>query len=107
MRLSGASARAWRPMNGWGRAGTRCLSSIPVPSRKFSPMTRMACGSNCLQAASLSRLVEPRNGAGERARRERLEVLDALADADEVHRQPEFLRQRDEDAAAGGAVELG
>src|SRR3954454_5045415 len=47
------------------------------------------------------------NRIGEIPRGERREILDAFADADEVHRQFEFLRQRHQDAAARGAVELG
>src|SRR5690349_11650269 len=43
---------------------------------------------------------------GEIARGERREIVDAFADANEVHRQLEFLRQRHQDAAARGAVEL-
>ena len=35
------------------------------------------------------------------------EVVDALADADEMHRQGEFVGDRDQNAAARGAVELG
>src|SRR3954464_7411668 len=46
------------------------------------------------------------NRVGEIPRGERREILDAFTDADEVHRQFEFLRQRHQDAAARGAVEL-
>ena len=55
----------------------------------------------------LSQVIEPGDGAGEIARRKRRQIVDALADADEVHRNLEFRRQRDQDAAARGAVELG
>src|SRR5947199_9608668 len=34
------------------------------------------------------------------------QIVDAFADADEVHRQFEFLRQRHQDAAPRGAVEF-
>ncbi len=44
--------------------------------------------------------------AGEIARGERREIVDAFADADEVHRQFELFRERHQDAAARGAVEL-
>src|SRR5258705_3783507 len=37
---------------------------------------------------------------------ERREIVDAFADADEVHRQFEFLRQRHQDAAARCTVEF-
>ena len=47
------------------------------------------------------------DGAGKIARRERRQIVDALADADEVHRHGELRRDRDENAAARGAVELG
>src|ERR1700738_4914299 len=47
------------------------------------------------------------NRLREIARGERREIVDAFADADEVHRQFEFLRQGHQDAAARGAVELG
>ena len=46
------------------------------------------------------------NRVGEIPRGERREIVDAFADADEVHRQFEFLGQRHQDAAARGAVEL-
>src|SRR3954453_22676923 len=48
-----------------------------------------------------------RNGLGEIASGERREVIDAFADADEVHRQFELFRQRHQNAAARGAVEFG
>src|SRR3954469_3097324 len=41
------------------------------------------------------------------ARGERREIVDAFADADEVHRQFELFRQRHQNAAARGAVEFG
>src|SRR3954468_15297658 len=41
------------------------------------------------------------------ARRERRKVIDALADADEMHRQFVLFGQRHQDAAPRGAVELG
>src|SRR5882762_6769511 len=44
---------------------------------------------------------------GEIPRGERRQVVDTLADADEVHRQFELLRQCHQNAAARGAVELG
>src|SRR5438045_2749462 len=40
-------------------------------------------------------------------RGEGCEIVDAFTDADKVHRQFEFLRQRHQNAAARGAVELG
>ena len=40
-------------------------------------------------------------------RRERRQIVDAFAHADEMHRQPKFGRDGDQDAAARGAVELG
>src|SRR5215207_4748255 len=46
------------------------------------------------------------NRVGKVPRGERREIVDAFADADEVHRQLELLRQRHQDAAARGAVEL-
>src|SRR5580700_5482155 len=51
--------------------------------------------------------IQPDDGAGEIVGREWRQILDALADADEVHRHGEFLGDGDENAAAGGAVELG
>src|SRR2546421_11555435 len=44
---------------------------------------------------------------GEIARHERLEILDPLADPDEMHRHPEFFRDRHQNAAARRAVEPG
>src|SRR5512133_1539300 len=46
------------------------------------------------------------NRVREIPRGERREIVDAFADADEVHRQFELLRQRHQNAAARGAVEL-
>src|ERR1700682_3595756 len=47
------------------------------------------------------------NRLREIARGERREIVDAFADADEVNRQFECLRQGHQEAAARGAVELG
>ena len=49
----------------------------------------------------------PAMASSEIARRERFEIVDAFADADEMHGQREFLCDRDQNAAARGAVELG
>ena len=45
-------------------------------------------------------------GAREVARVKRPQVVQPLPDADELHGQPELLRDRDRDPALGGAVEL-
>src|ERR1700722_10038880 len=50
---------------------------------------------------------EPNQGAGKFMRRERRQIVDPLADADEMHRHFEPLGDGDQNAAAGGAVELG
>ncbi len=50
------------------------------------------------------RLVDPQQPAREVPGVEGLHVLRALADADRVDRQAKSLGQRDQDAAAGGAV---
>src|SRR5215472_10330355 len=50
---------------------------------------------------------QTRDGRGKISRRERREIVHTFADADEVHRQFVLGRDRDQDAAAGGAVELG
>src|SRR6476646_1871546 len=55
---------------------------------------------------SKDELLDTCDRVGKIPRGERREILDAFADADEVHRQFEFLRQRHQDAAARGAVEL-
>ena len=47
------------------------------------------------------------NGAGNRARIERAQIVDPFADADGVDRKAEFLRRSHQHAAARGAVELG
>src|SRR6185437_3457023 len=51
--------------------------------------------------------LQPHYRPGEIARGEWCQVVDTLADADEVHRQFEAVGDGDEDAAARGAVELG
>src|SRR5580704_16469175 len=50
---------------------------------------------------------EPDQGAGKFVRRERRQIVDALADADEMYRHFKLLGDGDQNAAAGGAVELG
>src|SRR3984893_8238632 len=47
------------------------------------------------------------DGTGKIARLESLQVAQAFADPDEMHRKLEFLGDRNEDAAARGSVELG
>src|ERR1700756_3688246 len=49
----------------------------------------------------------PRDRGGEILRREGAEIVDAFADADEVHRDAVLGGDRHQDAAARGAVELG
>src|ERR1700722_13856353 len=49
----------------------------------------------------------PRDGRGKILRGERAEILDTLADADEVHGYAVLRRDCHQDAAARGAVELG
>src|SRR5438552_12479182 len=51
--------------------------------------------------------LKSRERAAEILGRERRQIVDALADADEMDRQFEFLREGNQDAAARGAVELG
>src|SRR5580698_1893386 len=48
----------------------------------------------------------PCNGVGKIPRSERRQIVDALADADEMHRQSMFLGERHQDAAARGPVEF-
>src|SRR6185437_5525064 len=50
--------------------------------------------------------IQPNDGAGEIARGEGREVIDAFADANVMHRQAESRGDRNQDAAARGAVEL-
>src|SRR5580765_6541719 len=51
--------------------------------------------------------LESRERAAEIPGRERRQIVDALANADEMDRQFEFLGNGNQDAAARGAVELG
>src|SRR3954447_1269809 len=51
--------------------------------------------------------LDPCDRVGEIPGGEWRQVVDAFADADEMHRQFELLRQRHQNAAARGAVELG
>ena len=51
--------------------------------------------------------LQPHHRPREIARGERRQIVDALADADEMHRQAELGGDRHQDAAARGAVELG
>src|SRR3546814_17541746 len=51
--------------------------------------------------------LDPRDDPRHLVRIERPEILDRLAHADRVDRQPELLRRRHQHAAARGAVELG
>src|SRR6187455_3313822 len=57
--------------------------------------------------AGLSLSFHPGNRPGEIARGERRQILDALANADEMHGQAKPCGERHQDAAARGAVELG
>src|SRR5579872_2968149 len=50
--------------------------------------------------------VDPRDRLGKITGGEGREIVDPLADADEMHRQFVFLRQRHQDSAARGAIEL-
>src|SRR6185312_2417641 len=50
--------------------------------------------------------LDPCNGLRKVSGGEWREILDALADADEMHRKPVLFRQRHQDAATRGAVEL-
>src|SRR3984957_20407741 len=52
-------------------------------------------------------LFNPCDRLGKIPRSERRQIVDALADADEVHRQSMFLGERHQDAAARGPVEFG
>src|SRR6056297_1881612 len=63
-------------------------------------LSRLRTTSNTLLGNSRDRLREI-------ARGKRIEIVDALADADIMHRQGELVGQRHEDAAARRAVELG
>src|SRR4051794_39549603 len=51
--------------------------------------------------------LESGEGAAEILGGERGQIVNSLADADEMDRQFEFLGERNQDAAARGAVELG
>src|ERR1051326_2345210 len=51
--------------------------------------------------------LKSRERAAKILRRKRRQIVDALADADEMDRQFEFLGNGNQDAAARGAVELG
>src|ERR1700722_12192666 len=51
--------------------------------------------------------IEPDHGAGKIPRRERRQIVDALADTDEMPRHFELLCDGDQNAAARGAIELG
>ena len=38
---------------------------------------------------------------------ERTQIVELLADPDQLHRNPEFARDRERDPALGGAIQLG
>ena len=59
------------------------------------------------QAADLRIHAGPYQCLGESLGVEGLQIVLAFADADEMHRQAEFGRQRHQNAALGGAVQLG
>src|ERR1039458_7020557 len=71
--------------------------------------TSLRMGLSCFLSAIIifNSRIQPNYGAREIARGERAEILDALTDADEMHRQAEAGGDRHQDAAARGAVELG
>src|ERR1700677_5314064 len=77
----------------------RKRSAAPDPARAWSATLAWAFR-HCSFRGS-------RQCPGEGLRLERLKIAGVFADADEMHRQTEFVRERHEDTALRGAVELG
>src|SRR5450631_4049360 len=71
--------------------------------------TSLSTGLSCFFSAMVAFIsgIQPNDGPCEIACSEGAEILDALADADEMHGQPELGGDRHQNAAVRGAVELG
>src|SRR6187551_2753934 len=82
-------------------SGPSSMASLS-PDSGFSVCTRGAASGCC----GIAR-VQTGDGAGKLLGIESLQVVDALADPDGIHRQSEALGDGDENAAARSAVELG
>src|SRR5882724_2295506 len=87
-------------------ATNRWNLALATKNTSSGPSSVTSLNSGCGWVLSISAFY-PGNGLRKIARGERREIVDAFADADEVHRQFEFLRQRHQNAAARGAVEFG
>src|SRR6516162_5682393 len=77
------------------------------PSTRPDAGGNPATGSRCRGNEGNGSLIDARNRPGKIPRREWRQIVHALADADEMHRNLEFRGDGDQDAAARGAVELG
>src|SRR5580704_5435996 len=90
-------------------SGPRSRASLRIGlSCGFGVMSGVCVARRALFAKSrIEPAIEPYHGTGKIPRRERRQIVDALADADEMHRHFELLRDGDQNAAAGGTVELG
>src|ERR1700710_2878138 len=97
-------------------AATMATMKAPVATNRLNlalatkkiisgPSSVASLNSGCGMVLFMSAF-NPCNCLGEIPRRERRKVVDALADADEMHRQLVPFRQRHQDAAARGAVEF-
>src|SRR6478752_8879836 len=87
-------------------ATNRWYLALAAKNTSSGPSSVASLNSGCGCVLSILTLYSS-NSLGEIACGERREIVDAFTDADEMHRQFEFLRQRDQDAAARGAVEFG
>src|SRR5467141_165782 len=80
--------------------------ALAAKNNTSGPISRVSLSAG-LSFRLAAMLIQSDHGAGEVARGEGRQVVDAFADADIVNRQAKFCRDGDQDAAARGAVELG
>src|ERR1700738_5623979 len=87
-------------------ATNRWNLALAIKKTTSGPSSVASLNSGCGVVLSISAF-NPCDRLREIARGERREIVDTLADADEVHRQFVFFGECHQDAAARGAVELG
>src|SRR6516162_7703599 len=80
--------------------------ALTTKNTSSGPSSVASLNSGCGWVLSIL-VLNPRDRFRKIARRERCEILDTFADADEMHRQLVLFGERDQDSAARGSVELG
>src|ERR1700753_3434689 len=90
-------------------ATNRLNLALATKNTNSGPSSVASLNSGCGWVLSImrpSKLFDPGDRLGKIPRGEWREIVDAFANADEMHRQFMFFRERDQNAAARGAVKL-